>query len=47
MHTDGPRSVQGAFQLAEVAAMAERAGLRDASLRRCWPERYLLSWSRG
>jgi hypothetical protein len=47
VHTDGPRSVQGAFQLAEVAAMAERAGLRGASLRRCWPERYLLSWSRG
>jgi SAM-dependent methyltransferase len=39
VHTDGPRSVQGAFQLAEVAAMAERAGLRGASLRRCWPER--------
>ncbi len=47
VHTDGPLSVQGAFQLAEVAAMAERAGLQGASLRRCWPERYLLSWSRG
>ncbi|HHG2223165.1 MULTISPECIES: methyltransferase domain-containing protein [unclassified Synechococcus] len=47
VHTDGPRSVQGAFQLAEVAAMAERAGLQGATLQRCWPERYLLSWSRG
>ncbi|MCP9927498.1 methyltransferase domain-containing protein [Cyanobium sp. CH-040] len=47
VHTDGPLSVRGAFRLAEVAAMAERAGLAGARLRRCWPERYLLSWSRG
>lgn len=46
VHTDGPLSVRGAFQLAEVAAMAERAGLAGADLRRCWPERYLLHWSR-
>jgi SAM-dependent methyltransferase len=45
--TDGPLSVRGAFQLAEVAAMAERAGLAGAELRRCWPERYLLSWRRN
>jgi hypothetical protein len=47
VHTDGPLSVQGAFQLAEVAAMAERAGLQGARLQRCWPERFLLSWCRG
>ncbi|MCP9800788.1 methyltransferase domain-containing protein [Synechococcus sp. RedBA-s] len=47
VHTDGPLSVQGAFQLAEVAAMTERAGLQGARLQRCWPERYLLSWCRG
>ncbi len=46
VHTDGPLSVRGAFQLAEVTAMAERAGLAGAELRRCWPERYLLRWSR-
>ena len=46
VHTDGPLSVRGAFRLAEVAAMAERAGLAGAELRRCWPERYLLHWSR-
>ncbi len=46
VHIDGPLSVRGAFQLAEVAAMAERAGLAGAELRRCWPERYLLRWSR-
>ena len=47
VHTDGPLSVQGAFQLAEVAAMADRAGLAGARIQRCWPERYLLSWSCG
>ncbi len=47
VHIDGPLSVRGAFRLAEVAAMAERAGLAGAELRRCWPERYLLRWSRG
>jgi SAM-dependent methyltransferase len=47
VHTDGPLSVRGAFRLAEVAAMAERAGLAGAELRRCWPERYLLSWRRN
>ncbi len=47
VHTDGPLSVQGAFQPAEVAAVADRAGLSGARIQRCWPERYLLSWSRG
>lgn len=46
VHTDGPLSVRGAFTAAEVAAMAERAGLDGAELRRCWPERYLLRWRR-
>lgn len=46
VHIDGPLSVRGAFQLAEVDAMAQRAGLKGAVLRRCWPERYLLRWNR-
>ena len=45
VHIDGLLSVRGAFQLAEVAAMAERAGLDGVELRRCWPERYLLRWA--
>lgn len=45
VHIDGLLSVRGAFQLAEVATMAERAGLDGVDLRRCWPERYLLSWA--
>ena len=46
VHFDGPVSVQGAFQLAEVRALATRAGLEGAALRRSWPERYLLCWRR-
>lgn len=46
VHFDGPVSVQGAFQLAEVRALAARAGLEGAELRRSCPERYLLSWRR-
>jgi len=47
VHGDGPLSVQGAFQLREVRALAARAGLKGAELRRSWPERYLLSWRRS
>jgi SAM-dependent methyltransferase len=46
VHTDGPRSVARAFKRAEVRALAEQAGLGGAVVRRCWPFRYLLSWSR-
>lgn len=46
VHFDGPVSVQGAFQLGEVRALAARAGLEGAALRRSWPERYLLHWRR-
>lgn len=46
VHFDGPVSVQGAFQLQEVRALAARAGLDGAVIRRSWPERYLLSWRR-
>ncbi len=47
VHFDGPVSVQGAFQLGEVRALATRAGLEGAELRRSWPERYLLRWRRS
>jgi hypothetical protein len=45
VHIDGLLSVRGAFQLDEVAAMAERAGLHGVDLGRCWPERFLLRWA--
>lgn len=43
--TDGPRSVRSAFTADEVAALARRAGLRDVCIRRCWPQRFCLTWS--
>ncbi|WP_457767400.1 methyltransferase domain-containing protein [Cyanobium sp. ULC082] len=46
VHTDGPLSVAGAFQLDEVAQLAATAGLVGAQITRFWPERFLLSWSR-
>lgn len=44
---DGLRSVAGAFTLREVARMVEEAGLGGARLRRCWPQRFTLSWRRA
>jgi 2-polyprenyl-3-methyl-5-hydroxy-6-metoxy-1,4-benzoquinol methylase len=41
---DGPLSVQGAYTPAEALALAERAGLVGATVRRSWPFRFLLSW---
>jgi SAM-dependent methyltransferase len=45
VHTDGPRSVEGAFTLEEARALAEQAGLEGASVAPRWPCRYLLTWS--
>ncbi len=47
VHVDGPRSVRGAFRAAEALALAERAGLRGATVFHRWPFRYLLRWSRS
>lgn len=46
VRTDGLLSVSAAFTIVEVAALAQAAGLTDASIVRHWPQRYLLSWSR-
>ena len=46
VHTDGPLSVRGAFQPDEMIGIAKRAGLKGAQIKRSWPERYLLSWTR-
>ncbi len=46
VHTDGPRSVESAFTPDEALALADRAGLRGATVARRWPCRYLLSWRR-
>jgi SAM-dependent methyltransferase len=41
---DGLRSVAGAFTMDEVAGLAGQAGVPHPQLRRCWPQRYALSW---
>ncbi|HEV3449066.1 MAG TPA: methyltransferase domain-containing protein [Gemmataceae bacterium] len=46
VHTDGPRSVEGAFTLGEARELTRRAGLAGAAVGRRWPCRYLLSWRR-
>jgi 2-polyprenyl-3-methyl-5-hydroxy-6-metoxy-1,4-benzoquinol methylase len=43
---DGPRSVQSAYSLDEVRELALRAGLTNATVRRRWPFRFLLTWDR-
>jgi 2-polyprenyl-3-methyl-5-hydroxy-6-metoxy-1,4-benzoquinol methylase len=46
VHVDGPRSVQNAFTVAEIRGVAERAGLADAEVKNCWPQRLLLCWQK-
>jgi 2-polyprenyl-3-methyl-5-hydroxy-6-metoxy-1,4-benzoquinol methylase len=46
VHTDGPRSVAGAFTVAELRALAGEAGLGGAEVERRWPCRMLLTWRR-
>jgi len=41
---DGPRSVQAAFNLPEVRAMAVEAGLSGVVIERGWPQRFILRW---
>jgi 2-polyprenyl-3-methyl-5-hydroxy-6-metoxy-1,4-benzoquinol methylase len=42
---DGPASVRSAFSPAEALDLAEEAGLAGATIRTCFPCRFLLSWS--
>lgn len=44
VHVDGPLSVRSAFTVAEAKVLAEKAGLRRATVRRRWPWRWLLTW---
>jgi 2-polyprenyl-3-methyl-5-hydroxy-6-metoxy-1,4-benzoquinol methylase len=46
VRADGPASVAAAFTPSEGLALAERAGLRGATITRHWPHRFLLSWNR-
>lgn len=46
VHVDGPRSVEGAFTPDEALALATRAGWDGATVKRKFPFRFLLSWTR-
>jgi 2-polyprenyl-3-methyl-5-hydroxy-6-metoxy-1,4-benzoquinol methylase len=46
VHTDGPRSVEGAFTMEELLALARQADLDGARVSRRWPCRMLLEWER-
>jgi len=46
-HEDGPRSVEGAFTIAEAKALADAAGLDGCSVERRFPFRFLLSWRKS
>ncbi len=43
---DGPVSVSAAFTIREVRDLARQAGLDGVKLKRRWPGRFLLLWSR-
>lgn len=46
VHVDGMLSVRAAFTIAQITDLAHRAGLTGVQVRRRWPERFLLRWSR-
>jgi SAM-dependent methyltransferase len=44
LRVDGPAAVRSARTPAEYRAIAARAGLSHAAVRRVWPERMILAW---
>lgn len=44
VHFDGPISVKAAYRIAEVRALAGRAGLENIVIDCHWPQRFLLTW---
>jgi 2-polyprenyl-3-methyl-5-hydroxy-6-metoxy-1,4-benzoquinol methylase len=47
VHFDGPQSVRAALTPHEAQALAAEAGMRDAAIRRHWPERFMMRWERA
>lgn len=43
---DGPTSVRAAYTIEEALELAHSAGLNEATVRRHWAARYLLTWER-
>ena len=46
VHTDGPRSVRGAYTVDEIRSLAKQAGLENVVISRHWPCRFLMIWRR-
>jgi 2-polyprenyl-3-methyl-5-hydroxy-6-metoxy-1,4-benzoquinol methylase len=44
VHVDAPLSVRAAFRENEAQHLFVKAGLQGATLRRHWPQRYLITW---
>ena len=44
VHSDGVQSLRASFTPQELAELASQAGLKDFTLKRCWPFRLLLVW---
>jgi 2-polyprenyl-3-methyl-5-hydroxy-6-metoxy-1,4-benzoquinol methylase len=44
---DAPLSVQSAFSESEALSLFTRVGMHGATLRRHWPERYLIAWEKS
>lgn len=44
VHTDGPRSVEGAFTIREMRSQLEDANMHAATIERVWPMRMLITW---
>ncbi len=44
VHVDAPLSVRAAFRENEAQQLFVKAGLQGATLRRHWPQRYLITW---
>lgn len=47
VRTDAILSVRAAFTIEEFAALADEAGFAGATVRPCWPFRFLLEWRRA
>jgi SAM-dependent methyltransferase len=43
---DGPQSVRAAFNVDEMRSLADEAGLEHVHIRRRWPVRFTMTWSR-
>lgn len=44
VHHDGPVSVKSAFTMAEALELSNASGLAGSTIKKHWPERFLLNW---